>query len=157
MSDYLKGAQENSVKISEQKSSSSVPDIANYPKFEFKVDTNFPIKILDSMIQAESYLQNGFTLYNRGNTLKKSLISADKVKAYLSGETAVPKGPPKLPGCDVIETMLQDDHLDDDKQWRLMMDYFKENPAALMDALPTPKGSEEEARTGLTPKKGFTY
>ena len=42
-----------------------------------------------------------------------------------------------------------------------MLEYFKENPAALMDALPTPKGSEEgdelgDFKTGLTPKKNFT-
>ena len=54
MSDYLKGASENSVKISQPKPSASHIDIANYPKFEFKVDTSFPIKILDGMIQAES-------------------------------------------------------------------------------------------------------
>jgi hypothetical protein len=40
-----------------------------------------------------------------------------------------------------------------------MMDYFKENPSALLDAMPTPPGEEEDAglladfRTGLTPKK----
>ncbi len=41
-----------------------------------------------------------------------------------------------------------------------MMEYFKENPSALLDAMPTPKGSEGEDpniladfTTGLTPKK----
>jgi hypothetical protein len=42
-----------------------------------------------------------------------------------------------------------------------MLEYFKENPAALMDALPTPKGSEDGDaldgfKTGLTPKKNFS-
>lgn len=54
-------------------------------------------------------------------------------------------------------TFLADDYLDDDKQWKLMMDYFKKNPDALMDAIPTPTGEEEDAaalndfKTGLTP------
>lgn len=44
-----------------------------------------------------------------------------------------------------------------------MMDYFKENPTALMDAIPTPPGEEEDNsmlkdfRTGLTPKRKFNF
>lgn len=40
-----------------------------------------------------------------------------------------------------------------------MMDHFKNNPEALMDAIPTPRGEEEDAgalddfRSGLTPKR----
>lgn len=53
----------------------------------------------------------------------------------------------------------KDGELGEDLEWKLMMDYFKENPAALMDAMPTPRGEEEDAgllsdfRSGLTPKK----
>lgn len=40
------------------------------------------------------------------------------------------------------------------------MDYFKTNPGALLDALPSPTGSDDEDalagfNTGLTPKKTF--
>ena len=58
---------------------------------------------------------------------------------------------------------LQDNHIDEDKQWRLMLDYFKKNPDALMDAIPTPPGGDEDEkaladfRTGLTPKKSFNF
>ena len=58
---------------------------------------------------------------------------------------------------------MQDANLDEDKQWRLMMDYFKENPTALMDAIPTPPGEEEDNsmlkdfRTGLTPKRKCNF
>ena len=58
---------------------------------------------------------------------------------------------------------LQDNHIDEDKQWRLMLDYFKKNPNALMDAIPTPPGEEEDKealkdfRSGLTPKKGCNF
>ena len=54
---------------------------------------------------------------------------------------------------------LGDNHIDEDKQWKLMMDYFKKNPTALMDAIPTPREDEQdpEFRTGLTPKKGFSF
>ena len=40
-----------------------------------------------------------------------------------------------------------------------MMDYFKKIPTALMDAIPTPRAEEEDPdfRTGLTPKKGFSF
>lgn len=44
------------------------------------------------------------------------------------------------------------------KQWKLMLNHFKKNPADLLDALPTPeKGSEKSKgfETGLTPNKGF--
>lgn len=42
-----------------------------------------------------------------------------------------------------------------------MLDYFKTNPGALLDALPSPRESEDEDAlndfdTGLTPKKTFT-
>ena len=44
------------------------------------------------------------------------------------------------------------------------MDYFKSNPKALLDAMPTPRGSDEEDKnaladftTGLTPKKNFSF
>ena len=41
-----------------------------------------------------------------------------------------------------------------------MMEYFKENPAALLDAIPTPREDEQESlladfKSGLTPKKNF--
>jgi len=58
---------------------------------------------------------------------------------------------------------LEDNHIDEDKQWRLMLDYFKKNPSALMDAIPTPPGEEADTealkdfRTGLTPKKGCSF
>jgi hypothetical protein len=38
-----------------------------------------------------------------------------------------------------------------------MMDFFKENPAALLDAIPTPREEKEDLladfRSGLTPKR----
>jgi hypothetical protein len=48
--------------------------------------------------------------------------------------------------------------LNQDLEWKLMMDYFKENPAALLDAMPTPREEDDAAHladftTGLTPKK----
>ena len=47
-----------------------------------------------------------------------------------------------------------------------MLDYFKNNPADLLDAFPTPEGSEDgepkvnhlaDFTTGLTPKKNFKF
>jgi len=44
-----------------------------------------------------------------------------------------------------------------------MLDYFKKNPQALMDAIPTPPGEEEDNfalgdfHTGLTPKRNFKF
>lgn len=38
-----------------------------YPEMNFKVDGDFPIKILDNMIQVEEDMANGFSLYNRGS------------------------------------------------------------------------------------------
>lgn len=37
-----------------------------YPELNFKTDADFPIKILDNMIQVEEQMANGFSLYNRG-------------------------------------------------------------------------------------------
>jgi len=44
-----------------------------------------------------------------------------------------------------------------------MLEYFKSNPADLLDAFPTPEGSEEGDKalsgfkTGLTPKRNFRF
>ena len=57
--------------------------VCKYPEINFKVDAEFPIRILDSMIQLEEEQHNGFSLYNRGQNLKKSLINPDRVKEYL--------------------------------------------------------------------------
>jgi hypothetical protein len=35
--------------------------------------------------------------------------------------------------------------LDEELEWKLMMDYLKENPEALMEGLPTPEGEQEDA------------
>lgn len=49
--------------------------------------------------------------------------------------------------------------LNSELEWNMMMDYLKANPAALLDALPTPPGEEEDEqllkdfRSGLTPKR----
>ena len=75
---------------------------------------------------------------------------------------------PKVPEAIQIKgdpdlIFLQDNHIDEDKQWRLMLDYFKKNPDALMDAIPTPPGQDEDDkaladfRTGLTPKRGKAF
>ena len=41
------------------------------------------------------------------------------------------------------------------------MSYFKENPKALLDAIPTPRGDEEKAlkdfKSGLTPKADMSF
>ena len=75
--------------------------------------------------------------------------------------------PPQLPQPissvdDCKFNFLTDKNIDEDKQWKLMMDYFKKNPQALMDAIPTPPGEEEydalaDFHTGLTPKKNFQF
>ena len=54
---------------------------------DFKTDENFAIKILDKMIQVEEDVNNGFSIYNRGDTLKTSLIDPSKVAGFLR-ETA---------------------------------------------------------------------
>ena len=139
-------------------------------------------------------MANGFSLYNRGQNLKKSLINPERVKEYLgkmekeNSDDAAPQSKnemqivsfnnqmetypvnmPAIPGPLSKASkqknlgFLQDSNLDEDKQWRLMMDYFKENPTALMDAIPTPPGEEEDNsmlkdfRTGLTPKRKFNF
>ena len=54
-----------------------------FPKIDFKVDAEFPIRILDNMIQVEEEMAGGFSVYNRGQNLKKSLIDPARVKEYL--------------------------------------------------------------------------
>ena len=45
----------------------------------------------------------------------------------------------------------------------MMLDYFKKNPDALLDAIPTPPGDDQDEkaladfRTGLTPKRGKAF
>ena len=85
MSSYLK--EDSLDKLAKQQNSMDFKSSSQlaYPEINFKVDSSFPIKILDSMIDIEEKMQGGFSLYNRGNNLTKSLISADRVKAYLAG------------------------------------------------------------------------
>jgi hypothetical protein len=51
------------------------------------VDANFPIKILDGIIEVEEKMNDGFSIYNRGNDLKKSLINPERVKDYLTKQS----------------------------------------------------------------------
>ena len=93
------------------------------------------------MIEVEEKMKNGFSVFNRGNNLKKSLINPEKIKQFLKGESGITNsstmGPPKLPGALKLD-FIDDKNLNDEVQWELMMAYFKGNPAALLDALPSP-------------------
>jgi hypothetical protein len=46
------------------------------------LDYEFPIKILDNLIEVEEQMY-GFSLFNRGLELKKSLIDTTKVKTFI--------------------------------------------------------------------------
>ena len=52
---------------------------------------------------------------------------------------------------------LNDNIIDENKKWLLVLDYFKKNPEDLLDAMPTPpEGAEDEKaladfQSGLTP------
>jgi len=73
------------------------------PDLNLKVDDDFPIRILDNMIQVEEDMKNGFSIYRRGNNLKKSLIDMDRVKGFLCDDVMPRKasemggGPPLMP------------------------------------------------------------
>ena len=47
------------------------------------LDYDFPIKILDNLIEVEEQMY-GFSLFNRGVELKKSLIDASKVRDFIN-------------------------------------------------------------------------
>jgi hypothetical protein len=108
-------------------------------------------------------MQGGFSLYNRGDNLKESLINPDRVKAYLTNPdqllgcktTKAGQKPVKVPK---LELSHKAGELNKDLEWKLMMDYLRDNPEALMEAIPTPEGELEDAlgdfHTGLTPKHG---
>ena len=49
---------------------------------------DFPSKVLDGMINIEERMTGGFSFYNKGQQLRTSLISADKVKSYLKKSTS---------------------------------------------------------------------
>jgi len=74
------------------------------------------------------------------------LISLEDQSEQVSEVASLqPMSMPKLPDPIQIRgdpdlLFLQDNHIDDDKQWRLMLDYFEKNPDALLDAIPTPPG-----------------
>ena len=110
------------------------------------IDYEFPIKILDGLIQKEEQ-EYGFSLYNRGQDLKKSLIDPTKVRNYLEQvnkeETKKQMAAPK-----------SDD-------WGDIMNFFKANPKALLDAIPTPRADEEkllkELKGGMTPKGDMKF
>ncbi len=45
-----------------------------------------PIRVLDSLIENEEKGNNGFSVYNRGQNLKKSLIDPKRVKEFVKLE-----------------------------------------------------------------------
>ena len=58
--------------------------MSEYPSIDLKGDDgDFAIKALDNMIQVEEEMNAGYSMYNRGKNLKKSLINPDRVKEYL--------------------------------------------------------------------------
>lgn len=117
---------------------------------------DMPIRVLDSIIQFEESGQNGFSVYNRGENLKKSLIDASRVKAFIvqqEKETArsrlLGNGGVKKTRSKANERLKTVCTTKNDPDWANMMEFFKNNPSALMNALPTPPGSED----GGSPKK----
>jgi hypothetical protein len=44
---------------------------------------DMPIRILDTLIDNEEKGNNGFSVFNRGQQLKSSLIDASRVKAFV--------------------------------------------------------------------------
>jgi len=44
---------------------------------------DMPIRVLDSLIENEERKNNGFSVYQRGQELKTSLIDADRVKVFV--------------------------------------------------------------------------
>ena len=44
---------------------------------------DMPIRVLDSLINNEELGNNGFSVYNRGQQLKTSLIDPARVKAFI--------------------------------------------------------------------------
>lgn len=82
-----------------------------FPKIELPNEhaqgSGSPAKLLDGIIKYEKKLQNGFSLYNQGKQLKKSLICTENVRDYLSGKGGAPRGEfNNLPGATVMESML---------------------------------------------------
>lgn len=69
----------------------------HYPALNLKTDTNFTIKILDNMIQVEEDMKNGFSVFSRGNRLKKCLINPERVRQYLQGVRNSAKTNQKFP------------------------------------------------------------
>ena len=115
---------------------------------------DFPIRILDNMIQVEEAM-TGVSIYNRGEKLKNSLIDPTKVKAFICEHKSTTN---KRSASVGLKSHLS--RVNEKKQWKLMLNHFKNNPADLLDALPTPEGSEDGNalkgfESGLTPKKNF--
>jgi hypothetical protein len=108
---------------------------------------DMPIRILDSLIDNEEKGNNGFSVFNRGQQLKTSLIDANRVKAFIDQQQReqcqqrLAKGAPKKRGK-AKERLQTKTTTQDDPAWNNMMEFFKANPAALMDAFPTPPGSD---------------
>jgi len=74
----------------------------------------FPIKILDNMIQVEEEMAGGFSLYNRGNQLKKSLINPSRVKEYLTKFGDKPVAEQPVAAIEGPESMLGDNKYGDE-------------------------------------------
>ena len=109
--------------------------------------SDLPIKVLDRLIANEMKRNDGFTVYNRGEDLRSCLIDSKKLKSYVENEKRQnaqkrllePKRDfSKKRGRSRLPTKIT---TKGDPEWENMMEFFKENPAALMEALPAPPGS----------------
>ena len=111
------------------------------------MDYDFPIKILDNLIESEEQIY-GFSLFNRGIELKKSLIDTTKVKTFIEqyqtgGDLLTSRFPPGKQDVNQKAATKQEAKKVEKEDWNEIMNYFKENPKALLDAIPTPRGEEE--------------
>jgi hypothetical protein len=103
------------------------------------LDYDFPIKILDNIIQVEEQMY-GFSLYNRGTDLKKSLIDPKKVKDFISKYKNTEGDGNKQYLADVLKDdmlIVEESKSDntnknvptkDGDNWKNIMSYLKENP-----------------------------
>lgn len=118
-----------------------------------KTSRDMPIMMLDQIIQQEEETyQKG--VYNRGDQLKTSLIDANKVKAFVQEQERI-KSTQRMASRSIGSKVSRGGRgksngrlntittTKNDPEWTNMMEFFKQNPAALMDALPTPPGSDD--------------
>lgn len=87
--------------------------------------TSFSHYLLDNLIDMQEKM-HGFSIFNRGANLSKSLINENKVKRFINQHDP----------SNIQNQEKEGKKRDNQDEWHNMIQYFEKNPSVFLDAIP---------------------